>query len=240
FEEKNMSKQLIAFHGKPEIKDFYLTRVRAHKAADEIIHGKYWISGKGCAVGCTIHSGDHGAYETEMGIPRILARLEDGIFESLSNGRAKDWPEQFLSAITPGSDLSGVWPRFAVWLLVDEKYGVIQFAKKEAAKKAIQDVAGAYQQVIDGTAAQIEWMKLRRAAAYAAYAAADAYAAYAAAYAADAADAAYAAYAAAATYAAYAAADAADAAYAKRQEWRNAQADKLLELMAAAPVAALM
>jgi len=44
---------MIAFHGKPEIKEQYLARVRAHAAADEIIHGKYWEGGKGCAIGCT-------------------------------------------------------------------------------------------------------------------------------------------------------------------------------------------
>lgn len=48
---------LIAFHGKQSIKDEYLARVRAHKAADEIIKGVYWEKGKGCAVGCTVHIG---------------------------------------------------------------------------------------------------------------------------------------------------------------------------------------
>ena len=69
--------KLIAFHGKQSVKDFYIERVRAHAAADEIIHGKYWENGKGCAVGCTIHSRTHARYETELGIPLALARLED-------------------------------------------------------------------------------------------------------------------------------------------------------------------
>ena len=90
-------KMLIAYHGDPKVKEKYLARVRAHAAADEIIHGIYWTGSKGCAVGCTIHSDNHAAYETELGIPRIIARLEDGIFEGLSNGRSKLWPEQFLS-----------------------------------------------------------------------------------------------------------------------------------------------
>ena len=54
-----------AFHGDPKVKTKYLKRVRAHRAADQIIHGTYWEDGKGCAVGCTIHSSDHAAYETE-------------------------------------------------------------------------------------------------------------------------------------------------------------------------------
>jgi len=239
---------MIAFHGDPAIKERYLARVRAHILADEVIHGVYWENGRGCAIGCSVHSSNHAAYETELGIPRILARLEDGIFEAMSNGRAKQWPEQFLSSIRVGADLSLVWPKFAVWLLVDDKYGVLQFAKSEKSKKAIRDIADAYQGVADGKEEAVDWRKLRVADADAAYASAatdaayadadaDAAAAYAeaAAYAAAAADAdadadADAAYAsAAADAAAYAA-----AAYAKREEWREAQADKLLELMASA------
>src|SRR5690242_9395929 len=105
-----MPKEQLAYHGDKEIKAKYLARVRAHIAADELIHGRYWENGKGCAVGCTIHSGNHASYETELGIPRILAKLEDGIFEALDNGRSKKWPEEFLSSIKVGADLSLVWP----------------------------------------------------------------------------------------------------------------------------------
>jgi hypothetical protein len=45
---------LIAFHNDQKIKDKYLARVEAHRKADEIIKGKYWENGKGCAVGCTL------------------------------------------------------------------------------------------------------------------------------------------------------------------------------------------
>lgn len=72
--------QMLAFHGNQEIKAFYLDRVRRHRANDEIIHGKYWENGKGCAVGCCIHSGRHIEYETELGIPIMLARLEDRLW----------------------------------------------------------------------------------------------------------------------------------------------------------------
>ena len=215
--------KLLAFHGKQEVKDFYLARVRAHREADEIIRGLYWENGKGCAVGCTVHSSSHAAYEPELGIPTILAKLEDNIFESLTNGRSKLWPEQFLSAPKVGADLSLVWPKFAIWLLTDPKFGTIQFAKSKQSKKSIQDVADAYQKVVDGSAKRIDWLKLRNdayAAAAAAAAAAYAYAAAAAAaYAADA----YAADAAAAAYAA-----------AARKTFRNAQADKLIEIMSEA------
>jgi hypothetical protein len=266
---EEMNKQLIAFHGDDKIKDKYMKRLEAHKAADEIIKGTYWQNGKGCAVGCTVHSDNHAAYETELGIPRILARLEDGIFENLQNGRAKDWPIQFLSAIPIGADLSNVWPQFAIWMLIDEKWGVLQFAKKEKTKESIIAIAKFYQEgKFSKKEHYDEIRKLRAddaayaaayaadAAAYAADVAADVAAADAAAYAADDAadaaadDAAYAAADAAADAAddaAYAAADADDAAdvaayaaayaaYAARNKWREAQADKLLELLGTAPV----
>ena len=161
-----------AFHGQPDIKAQYLARVKAHEAADEIIHGKYWEDGKGCAVGCTIHSSNHGNYETELGIPRILARLEDGIFEGMTNGHSQAWPGEFLQAIRVGADLSMVWPRFAIWLLGDKKEGVIRFAKTDVQRKAIIDVVKAYKQVVKTGRYEkaVDWWQLR-AAAYAAYAA---------------------------------------------------------------------
>ena len=159
----------VAFHNDPKVKEKYLDRVRAHRAADEIIKGKYWKNGKGCAIGCTIHSDSHAAYEKELGIPRILARLEDGIFENLPNGKAMVWPEAFLEATPVGVNLSLVWPKFAVWLLGDPKEGVIRFAKTERTKKSIRAIADAYQLVIEGKAESVDWRKLRAAA----YAAAD-------------------------------------------------------------------
>lgn len=129
---------LLAYHGDAKIKRKYLARVRAHRKADDIIAGQYWEQTgermKGCAVGCTLHSDNHAAYETELGIPRVLARLEDRLFEGLwstaQQDAAKAWPERFLAAAGIGADLSMVWPRFAHWLLVDDKCGVIRHAKR--------------------------------------------------------------------------------------------------------------
>ena len=112
-----------AFHGNPSIKAFYLDRVRAHARNDEIIHGKYWENGRGCALGCTIHSARHEEYETELGIPVMLARLEDRLFEGQSNGRSKGFPERFLLAAKVGADLSCVGGKFLHWLLTEELAG---------------------------------------------------------------------------------------------------------------------
>jgi hypothetical protein len=181
----NTETKLIAFHGDPRIKETYLARVRQHRAADELVKGQYWENGKGCAVGCTIHSDDHCRYETELGIPQALARLEDSIFEALPNDKAMAWPEQFLAAIPVGADLSLVTTRFLHWLLVDPVDGVVRFAEG-GGKAAIEQVAELFAREIEGgTVVAAEWhdaataVETAEAAAYATRAA-DARAAYAA------------------------------------------------------------
>ena len=180
---------MIAYHGDPKIKAKYLARVRDHAKADRLIQGVSWEGGKGCAIGCTLEAYDHSRYETELGIPSIIARLEDGLFERLPKSDAMKWPAQVLNAIKPGADLSGVWPRFAHWLMVDPKHGVLRFAEREDTKAAIRLVAALYE---SGVMPTKEDAARASSAAHAAYAAAYAYAA-ADADAADAADAAAAA-----------------------------------------------
>lgn len=138
---------LLAFHGENAIREKYVNRVRAHQEADEIVAGTYWEDGKGCAVGCSIHGSSHAAYETEIGIPRTLARLEDRLFEviyTFDRPLAKAWPLRFMSAPKVGADLELVWPRFAHWLLVAATHGVIKHATCDAiADAAIADAAAA-------------------------------------------------------------------------------------------------
>ena len=210
---------LLAYNGNPATKRKYLGRVRRHRELDQLVQGYgYWEDGRGCAVGCTIHSGNHSAYETELGIPRQLAYLEDRLFENLPVELARQWPERFLSAIKPGADLSLVLPKFMVWMLSDQVDGVIRFAKREATRAAIQGVSALFVRWAAGDKpATSEWESARKIAyaAYAAYTAADYTAAYTAA---------YAAYDAAAAYAAAAA----------RSKHYQKMADKLIELLKAA------
>jgi hypothetical protein len=237
---------LRAFHGDPAIKAFFLARVREHRDADALIHGTYWEHGKGCAVGCTVHSGHHAAYEQELGIPRILAHLEDGIFENLAPPDDVLWPERFLAAIPVGADLAMVWPQFALQLLGDEGHGVVRFvqAQRHARQKAgIENVVALYQHwVLSGEKPTTTTAAYAAAnAAYAAEASYVAYAAYAAAYAAYAVEASYAGEAAyAANAAAFAAsvsnaANAAEAAEAVEAA-RLWQAQTLIALLTAASV----
>jgi hypothetical protein len=224
--------QVLAYHSDQEVKSAVLAQLQAHHDADEIIKGVYWQRGKGCAVGCTIHSGNHVEYEPRFGIPQALARIEDRVFEGLPNDRAKLWPLQFMDAIRPGADLSRIWPQFAVWLLTDKSHGVIRHARTDALRAITAEISYLYARGETDRAVWYEvWTRARaiRAAAATAYAAATAAAADSAAEAARAAEdtAAAAAYATAAY-----ATDADDEA--ARQEHFAAQADKLIELLRAA------
>jgi hypothetical protein len=123
---------MTAYHNDPAIKGAILAQLAAHRQADELIKGKYWEDGKGCAVGCTLHSyaivtgrtdfgfSDHAVYDDILGHGgQMLGRLGDKIFEGLPNGKAVLWPERFMSAFVPGGDYSRVGWQFLHWLLTD-------------------------------------------------------------------------------------------------------------------------
>jgi hypothetical protein len=143
-------KDLISFHGDEAIKDKFLSRVTAHRKADEIIQGTYWEDGKGCAVGCTLHSSDHFAYETELGIPVQLAYIQDGLFERLRNGEAKSFPEQFLQAIPIGVSLYPAYWKFMLFVLLDEQNGLYTLTENESVKKVVRSVADLYEKAVAG------------------------------------------------------------------------------------------
>jgi len=158
---------MLAFHNKPELKDEYLARVRAHAAADEIIKGQYWQNGRGCAVGCTIHSDEHKDYETLLGIPMQLALIEDDLFENLPLAKAKLWPELFLNSINVGADMSHVVSKFVVRVLGDSERGCIIHAKTPGSKAAIKSVINLYERKIKGDVVSAEEWELTRCTAYA-------------------------------------------------------------------------
>jgi hypothetical protein len=161
-----MTTKLLAFHGDPKIKRRYLARVRAHRLADEIVKGRYWEDGKGCAVGCTVHSSNHASYESELGIPAWLAHVEDRLFEGMANDKAKEWPLAFLKAIPVGADLRSVRAQFLVYVL-QQTYASFDAKKCPAVKAAIDKVIALY----EAGETDIEKFREARREAYAAYAA---------------------------------------------------------------------
>ena len=111
---------LQAYHGDPAVKAKHVVRMRAHQEAGELVHGVYWNNGRGCGIGCTIHSDDHAAYETELGWPEWLARLEDRIFEGMTKEAAQQFPLRLLTAVPVGfSDWDGLYHEFCAYILCD-------------------------------------------------------------------------------------------------------------------------
>lgn len=113
-----------AYHNSQHLKDALLSEVAKHRAADQLIKGTYELGHgttvfKGCSVGCSINSlntlhdtdirpDDHKALGEAIGVPEELIRLQDNVFEDLPDEQSMLWPEQFYSAINPGTDLSKV------------------------------------------------------------------------------------------------------------------------------------
>lgn len=216
---------LVAYHGKHAEKDALIAQLQAHYDADEIIKGVYWQRGKGCAVGCTVHSGDHSLYESIYGIPESLAHLEDTLFELLPDARAKEWPLQFARAIAPGADLSRVEWQFKHWLLMTPE--VNPGITHSLVRDAVETVAELCERAANGDMPCFdEWSAARSAALSAAESAESAAesAAWSAAWSAE-----------------TAARSAGSAAWtaARGAGWSaaSAMADKLLELLASVPVA---
>lgn len=109
-------------------KEAFVEVMQDHREADRIVQGAYWKDGRGCAVGCGLHTvraltgldlahSDHAALAAQVGVPEVLEHLQDRIFEGLPIELAREWPLRFARAIPDGADLSGVWPKFAVAML---------------------------------------------------------------------------------------------------------------------------
>jgi len=112
-----MSK-LLSFHNDPAVKEKYVSRLEEHRKLEHLIQGTGWEtyngSPKGCAVGCTLESYNHDRYETEIGLPEWLARLEDQLFEKLPKKEAEQFAVDLLNVIPVGVDVEPVRHRLAI------------------------------------------------------------------------------------------------------------------------------
>ena len=166
-----------AWHNDPALKQATVAEMAAHREADNLVKGVYWEGGKGCAVGCLIHSGNHAEYEPRFGIPQALARLEDAIFENLPNADAMLWPERFLKAAQPGADLSLVQWQFLEFVVEDALSQKGAESVREACQPALAVVrAKARGEAVSASAARSAerpaWSATRSAARSAAWSAA--------------------------------------------------------------------
>jgi hypothetical protein len=212
-------------------------QVADHVAADSIAQGIYWDedSKRGCFIGCLAHSDDPGINEQTYGLPVMVQRIAESIFEALPDDEAKTFFAALPDAVgCDGKDLSKVgWQFLAAELrALLEQPGEVQvvidpvIAGMDLLASGQEWAAAAACVAADAAwavAADAAWVA--DAAAWAARAAA-----HAAAHAADAA-------AWAADAVVVAAADAAaDAAAAAGAAARRRQRDTLLALISQAPV----
>ncbi len=156
------------------VKEKYLNRVLAHKKADAIVQGTYWTGSKGCAVGCTIEGSDHSKYETELGIPKELAYLEDGLFEEMNIKDAIEWPSKFLNAVQVGTDLSQVVAKFVIWEFEDKNNGLSKIKDVKKDKEVFgfcEEVVALYKRTLTESVSEEEfyqlYLKIDRAGAWA-------------------------------------------------------------------------
>jgi hypothetical protein len=137
-----------------KLKKDFVKEVKWHTEQDKVLQGTYGEGSngdwRGCAVGCSVHSinrlkgkkyqtSNHKVYETELGIPEWLARLEDTIFEGLPVAKAKKWPLRFAKAIPVGVDLEPVKWKISVFILSENIERVLTLDISDDLKKQVVD-----------------------------------------------------------------------------------------------------
>jgi hypothetical protein len=96
--------------------------VAEHIEADAVIQGDYWIEDeqKGCFIGCLVHGNRPEIIEYRYGIPVMVVRTAEAIFERLPADEAKQFFADFPAAINnDGKDLSRVGWQFLSQTLRD-------------------------------------------------------------------------------------------------------------------------
>jgi hypothetical protein len=90
----------------------------AHQVADEYIAGQYQWNDGACSIGCTIRDAknlgilpksttpDSHKSLAKTGVPELVWRLCDSIFEGLAQEHQSAWTPRFLRSIKPNADYS--------------------------------------------------------------------------------------------------------------------------------------
>ena len=89
--------------------------VAAHVAADSIVQGTYWdaVSKSGCFIGCLAHEDNPAFNETAYGLPVMVQRIAENIFEALPADEAKKFFAALPSAVNcDGKNLTNVGWQF--------------------------------------------------------------------------------------------------------------------------------
>ena len=140
---------------------------RQHAEADLLVQGYYYDkdTGKACFIGCFAHGNRPEVLAEEFGIPVMLTRIAEQIFEALPKDEARAFFLAIPGAIgSDGKDLSRVG-----WAFMADTLRAMP-PQEGAVKQAVADVIAG----LDRIAAGEEWLSAEEAKAAAAAAAEEA------------------------------------------------------------------
>jgi hypothetical protein len=136
---------MLSFKNDTAIKDALVYRMDKHIELDELVQGATGQNGKGCTVWCALNNGDlkegysHKAFESILGLPEWLARLQDSIFEGLTIEDAKQFSSDWVKAIPVGKDLTPVKWKFCAFIMKENIERVLLLDIKDELKKQVVD-----------------------------------------------------------------------------------------------------
>jgi hypothetical protein len=146
-EEQMAMNDLVAYHGDPALKAEFVSRMKAHIAADQLRQGATGGNGRGCAVWCTYDEYDHAIGQERLGFPEWYERLRDAIFEGLPKNDAPAFALASLEDVPVGADIDLARVPFLI---------AIQKRNLERMKDAPEPYGSACR---DAVAKVIEWLE---------------------------------------------------------------------------------
>jgi hypothetical protein len=130
---------MLTFTNTPATKDKLVATLELDAKNGYFRSIEYLQDGKISSVGLALKKtsvdlSDYEQFEIQFNIPFRLAKLNDEIFRQISYHIpqfAESWPVRFAKSIPIGVDLSLVWAKFMFFLLIDPKFGCIQYARSK-------------------------------------------------------------------------------------------------------------
>ena len=175
----------MSYHGSANLKAAFLREIGKHEAADALMKGTYGMMNshfRGCAIGCSVYSlnvlkgqtgaiaakntGEHTRLSTDIGWPVWLAHVEDHLFEQLLDELWKTWPRRLAEAMPVGAtepQMDLVLAKLLHWMLVHERFGIVNMAHTEDVKKVVTAIAALFERAIAGDVVpDAEWNEVAR------------------------------------------------------------------------------
>jgi hypothetical protein len=124
------------FNGNAALAAQTVAEMKAHRDADRLAKGDYWNpeTGRGCAIGCLVHSGSHADAGKLCNAPNQIMYIVDNVFEGLPWPANLDWPVKFLEALQANidKDITLLWARLALEIARHPVHGYEQYNQDPA------------------------------------------------------------------------------------------------------------